>query len=183
MWWCAAAVRQRLESFGTTPVSSTREELAAFLRAEMARWGEVVRTGADSGLGRIAAMVATATPRRTPLQRRLSGLSRRLAGFGWWTIEYGVLRSSGGTKCYGAAIFSSLSEASRFRAGGYRLQALTASAFDLPYDATAEQSQLFIADGLEHVAELLDQLEAEACAADAGEPVERRDPPAADCAE
>lgn len=112
-----------------------------------------------------------------------SGLSRRLAGFGWWTIEYGVLRSSGGTKCYGAAIFSSLSEASRFRAGGYRLQALTASALDLPYDATAEQSQLFIADGLEHVAELLDQLEAEACAADAGEPVERRDPPAADCAE
>ncbi len=41
-------------------------------------WGEVVRTGADSGLGRIAAMVASATPRRTPLQRRLSGLSRRL---------------------------------------------------------------------------------------------------------
>jgi tripartite-type tricarboxylate transporter receptor subunit TctC len=39
-----SSVRQRLESFGTTPVSSTREELAAFLRAEMARWGEVVRT-------------------------------------------------------------------------------------------------------------------------------------------
>jgi tripartite-type tricarboxylate transporter receptor subunit TctC len=38
------SVRQRLESFGTTPVSSTREELAAFIRAEMARWGEVVRT-------------------------------------------------------------------------------------------------------------------------------------------
>ena len=38
------SVRQRLESFGTTPVISTREELAAFLRAEMARWGEVVRT-------------------------------------------------------------------------------------------------------------------------------------------
>ena len=40
----APSVRQRLESFGTTPVSSTRDELAAFLRAEMTRWGEVVRT-------------------------------------------------------------------------------------------------------------------------------------------
>jgi tripartite-type tricarboxylate transporter receptor subunit TctC len=37
-------VRQRLEAFGTTPVSSTREELGAFLRSQMARWGEVVRT-------------------------------------------------------------------------------------------------------------------------------------------
>jgi len=37
-------VRQRLTNFGTTPVSSTRAELAAFLRAEMTRWGEVVRS-------------------------------------------------------------------------------------------------------------------------------------------
>jgi Ca2+-transporting ATPase len=38
----------------------------------------VSRTGAQSGIGRIAALLASAAPRRTPLQRRLSRLSRAL---------------------------------------------------------------------------------------------------------
>ena len=38
----------------------------------------VTRTGADSGIGRIAALIATTATRSTPLQRRLSGLSRAL---------------------------------------------------------------------------------------------------------
>ena len=42
-------------------------------------FGTVVRTGADSGLGRIAAaLIAQAELRPTPLQRRLSRLSRQL---------------------------------------------------------------------------------------------------------
>jgi Ca2+-transporting ATPase len=40
--------------------------------------GRVVRTGPDSGLGRIAALVAGAGIRPTPLQRRLATLSRQL---------------------------------------------------------------------------------------------------------
>ena len=40
--------------------------------------GVVTRTGADSGLGRIAALVAGTRPGPTPLQRRLAGLSRIL---------------------------------------------------------------------------------------------------------
>jgi len=40
--------------------------------------GRVVRTGGDSGLGRIAALVAGAGLRPTPLQRRLARLSRHL---------------------------------------------------------------------------------------------------------
>ena len=39
---------------------------------------EVTRTGAESGIGRIAALLASATPRRTPLQDRLTRLSRTL---------------------------------------------------------------------------------------------------------
>jgi Ca2+-transporting ATPase len=38
----------------------------------------VTRTGDQSGIGRIAALLATATARRTPLQRRLTRLSRTL---------------------------------------------------------------------------------------------------------
>ena len=41
-------------------------------------FGSVVRTGADSGLGRVATLVAGTRARRTPLQRRLTGLSRHL---------------------------------------------------------------------------------------------------------
>jgi Ca2+-transporting ATPase len=40
----------------------------------------VTRTGADSGLGRIAALVATTPVRSTPLQRRLTRLSTQLVG-------------------------------------------------------------------------------------------------------
>jgi Ca2+-transporting ATPase len=40
--------------------------------------GTVCRTGADSALGQIAAMVAAARPGPTPLQRRLAGLGRAL---------------------------------------------------------------------------------------------------------
>jgi Ca2+-transporting ATPase len=39
---------------------------------------EVTRTGEHSGVGRIAALLAATTPRRTPLQRRLARLSRSL---------------------------------------------------------------------------------------------------------
>ncbi|MDO9497526.1 MAG: HAD-IC family P-type ATPase, partial [Nocardioides sp.] len=41
-------------------------------------WVEISRTGADSGLGRIAAAIASAGSRPTPLQQRLSRLSRQL---------------------------------------------------------------------------------------------------------
>jgi P-type Ca2+ transporter type 2C len=54
------------------------EMLAGTVVSRGRGWGSVVRTGTDSGLGRIAALVASARPRPTPLQRRLSILSRQL---------------------------------------------------------------------------------------------------------
>jgi Ca2+-transporting ATPase len=42
--------------------------------------GTVTRTGSESGLGRLAAMMAAAPTRATPLQRRLTELSRWLVG-------------------------------------------------------------------------------------------------------
>ncbi|WGX95077.1 cation-transporting P-type ATPase [Nocardioides sp. L-11A] len=49
---------------------------------------EVVRTGAASGLGRIAGLIAATGLRPTPLQRRLSRLSRQLV---WLTAGLAVL--------------------------------------------------------------------------------------------
>jgi Ca2+-transporting ATPase len=54
------------------------EVLAGTVVSRGRGWGSVVRTGPDSGLGRVAALVASAAPRPTPLQRRLSVLSRQL---------------------------------------------------------------------------------------------------------
>ena len=54
------------------------EVLAGTVVSRGRAWGTVVRTGPDSGLGRIAALVASSPPRPTPLQRRLSILSRQL---------------------------------------------------------------------------------------------------------
>jgi Ca2+-transporting ATPase len=64
----------------SVPVDRTPDEdvLAGTVVTRGRGWGLVVRTGSDSGLGRIAALVASASPRRTPLQRRLAGLSRQL---------------------------------------------------------------------------------------------------------
>jgi Ca2+-transporting ATPase len=54
------------------------EALAGTVVSRGRGWGVVVRTGPDSGLGHIAALVGSAAPRPTPLQRRLSILSRQL---------------------------------------------------------------------------------------------------------
>ncbi|NYD43679.1 Ca2+-transporting ATPase [Nocardioides panaciterrulae] len=58
--------------------------------------GEVVRTGADSGLGRIAGLIGTARVRETPLQQRLRRLSRDLVllvlAIGVVVVALGLLR-------------------------------------------------------------------------------------------
>ena len=62
------------------PVSrcSSEELLAGTVVTRGRGVGRVVRIGADSGLGRIAALVVGAGLRPTPMQRRLAALSRQL---------------------------------------------------------------------------------------------------------
>jgi len=62
------------------PVDRTagEEVLAGTVPTRGRALGEVVRTGADSGLGRIAGLLGSARVRDTPLQRRLRRLSRDL---------------------------------------------------------------------------------------------------------
>lgn len=63
--------------------------------------GVVVRTGAQSGLGRIAALIAQTRLRSTPLQQRLARLSRQLvtvtAGLALLVVVLGVARGDGVT--------------------------------------------------------------------------------------
>lgn len=61
--------------------------------------GVVVRTGADSGLGRIATLIAQTALRPTPLQQRLARLSRQLVtvtgGLALLVLALGVIRGDG----------------------------------------------------------------------------------------
>ncbi|MDP2774145.1 MAG: cation-transporting P-type ATPase [Nocardioides sp.] len=62
-------------------------------------WVEISRTGADSGLGRIATAIASAGSRATPLQQRLSRLSRQLVvltlGLAGLVFGLGLARGQG----------------------------------------------------------------------------------------
>ncbi len=64
-------------------------------------FAEVLRTGSESGLGRIAALIASTTLRPTPLQQRLAGLSRTLVavtlGLAGLVFVLGLLRGEGVT--------------------------------------------------------------------------------------
>ena len=88
----------------SVPVDRTvgDEVLAGTVVTRGRGWGDVVRTGPDSGLGRIAALVASAGPRPTPLQRRLSILSRQLvvvtAALCLVVMVLGVLRGASYTE-------------------------------------------------------------------------------------
>lgn len=63
-----------------TVTASAVDEIAAGTVVATGRGAAVVvRTGVDSALGRIAALVAATPRRRTPLQQRLAGLGRGLA--------------------------------------------------------------------------------------------------------
>ena len=60
------------------PRASGAEVLSGTVVTRGRGYGAVVRTGADSGLGRIATLIASTGLRPTPLQTRLSRLSRQL---------------------------------------------------------------------------------------------------------
>ena len=60
------------------PRSPGEELLSGTVITRGRGFGSVVRTGADSGLGKIAALIASTGLRPTPLQARLSRLSREL---------------------------------------------------------------------------------------------------------
>jgi Ca2+-transporting ATPase len=76
----ALAVDEAAVTGESVPVARTvgQELLAGTVVTTGRCSGLALRTGADSALGRIAALVAAAPPRPTPLQRRLSRLSRQL---------------------------------------------------------------------------------------------------------
>jgi P-type Ca2+ transporter type 2C len=69
------------------------EALSGTLAVRGLAWIEVTRTGPDSAMGRIAAMLATVTAERTPLERRMEHFGHRIAR---WIAVLAVVLTIGG---------------------------------------------------------------------------------------
>jgi len=82
-------------------------------------------------------------------------LLSEIAAVFWYSVEFGVLRTSAGPKAYGAGLLSSPGELGWF-AEHARIEPLDiATMLATPYDISRYQPVLFGADSLDHVAEVV----------------------------
>ncbi|MEU3500816.1 phenylalanine 4-monooxygenase [Streptomyces hundungensis] len=72
----------------------------------------------------------------------------------WFTLEYGVTRTSRGPRAYGAALLSSYGELSRFARAELRPFDIN-EAVRLPYQVDGYQPVLFTVDSMTHLADIL----------------------------
>lgn len=83
----------------------------------------------------------------------------RLARLFWWTAEYGLVGTAQSYKLYGAGLLSSLGESRSCHEPTVQKLPLTARCTDVSFDITRPQPQLFVARDLEHLYEVLEEVE------------------------
>ena len=83
----------------------------------------------------------------------------KVARMYWWTAEYGLVGDIKNPKIYGAGLLSSISEARECLLDRVKKIPLTVACVDQGYDITKPQPQLFVAKDLDHLCEVLDDLE------------------------
>jgi phenylalanine-4-hydroxylase len=77
----------------------------------------------------------------------------------WWTVEYGLVGDLKSPKIYGAGLLSSVGESQACLSSRVRKIALTAKCVEVSYDITEPQPQLFVAESLSQLTEVLRELE------------------------
>ena len=77
----------------------------------------------------------------------------------WWTAEYGLVGDLKNPKIYGAGLLSSIGESELCLSDKVRKIRLTVDCVEMGYDITEPQPQLFVAQSLEELPEILEQLE------------------------
>ncbi len=84
----------------------------------------------------------------------------KVARMYWWTAEYGLVGDLQDPKIYGAGLLSSVKEARECLSDHVKKIPLTVDCVDQGYDITKLQPQLFVAKDLDHLCEVLADLEA-----------------------
>lgn len=83
----------------------------------------------------------------------------KVARMYWWTAEYGLAGDAGNPKMYGAGLLSSIGESRNSLSDHVRKVPLSVACIDQSYDITKPQPQLFVAKNLEHLCDVLGELE------------------------
>ena len=83
----------------------------------------------------------------------------KVARMNWWTVEYGLLGSLNAPKIYGAGLLSSVGESQTCLSGKVRKLPLTLACVDTAYDITEPQPQLFVAEDIKHLVDVLKDFE------------------------
>ncbi|HWF46040.1 MAG TPA: phenylalanine 4-monooxygenase [Bryobacteraceae bacterium] len=118
----------------------------------LVRFGECART---------AAAIAADLPDKAARGPVLSSMIRALARFFWFTVEFGLMRSSAGLRVYGSGLLSSFGEIE------HAIESPEVQRFPMQMEWVINQSMeidhyqplLFIIDSFEHLYELVGQLE------------------------
>lgn len=85
----------------------------------------------------------------------------KLARLGWWSIEYGLIRSgrnSSDFKIYGAGLLSSVGESYDCFSKNVKKVPLTIDCVDVSYDITKPQPQLFYVENFKQLENVIDEL-------------------------
>ncbi len=77
----------------------------------------------------------------------------------WWTVEYGLVGDLKSPKIYGAGLLSSVGESQACLHPKVRKIPLTVKCVDVSYDITEPQPQLFVAESLAQLTDVLNDLE------------------------
>jgi phenylalanine-4-hydroxylase len=77
----------------------------------------------------------------------------------WWTVEYGLVGDLKSPKIYGAGLLSSVGESQACLQSKVRKIPLSVKCVEFSYDITEPQPQLFVADSMSQLTDVLSELE------------------------
>jgi phenylalanine-4-hydroxylase len=83
----------------------------------------------------------------------------KVSRMAWWTVEYGLVGDINSPKIYGAGLLSSVGESQACLHPKVRKVPLTVKCVDTAFDITEPQPQLFVAQSLDQLTDVLEELE------------------------
>ncbi|MCX6116246.1 MAG: aromatic amino acid hydroxylase [Proteobacteria bacterium] len=87
----------------------------------------------------------------------------KVARMAWWTVEYGLVGPISKPKIYGAGLLSSIQESQNCLNSNVKKIPLSIKCIETSYDITEPQPQLFVANDMVHLTEVLKELEDKLC--------------------
>lgn len=108
------------------------------------------------------ALIAKAEAQLAESTRSFTFVSEQalVARMSWWTAEYGLMGSLNNPKIYGAGLLSSVGEAKLAMSEKVKKIPFSIDCISYSYDITEPQPQLFVAESMEHLHDVLHKLDA-----------------------